>query len=297
MAIAGSPFAPLLVDLLGHASIEIAPGRPHAIAALHDQFDPGTEVFVNFLPNGDHRIVADTAARLRRTGFVPVPHVSARSIADRAMLADFLQRVVGEAGVGRILVVAGDRAKPAGPFTSSLDLLATGLFEAAGIAGIGVAGHPEGHPLVATAVLDAALNDKRDYAARAGLDFFIVTQFAFEAQPILAWLARQRAAGMTGPVRIGVAGPASLAALIKFAVRCGIGNSLRTLRLRTNMVGRLIADARPDDILHDLGLGLASEGAGAVGLHFFPFGGVEKTGAFISETLSRLYGEIARAAG
>lgn len=298
MTTAQPSFALLLVDLLTGASLEIAPGHPKAIDALHDQFDPGTEVYVNFLPNGDHGAVLDTATRLRRAGFEPVPHVSARSLADRATLADFLARLVGEAGVRRTLLVAGDRTQPAGPFASSLDLLASGLFEASGIAAVGVAGYPEGHPLVAAETLDAALLDKSNRAAAAGLDFFVVTQFAFEAAPVLAWLARMRAAGMTSPVRIGVAGPASLATLVRFAVRCGIGNSLRTLRLRTNAVGRLLADARPDELLHDVAVGLAALPAhDGVGLHFFPFGGIAKTGAFVGETLSRLYGEITRAAG
>ncbi len=293
----GAAFAPLLVDLLGRASIEIAPARPHAIEALKDQFDPGTEVYINFLPNGDHRDVVKTAAWVRRAGFMPVPHVSARSIADRATLEDYLSRVVREADVTRVLIIAGDRPKPAGPFASSLDVLATGLFEASGIRAVGVAGHPEGHPLVARDVLEQALVAKRDVAAKAGLDFFVVTQFAFEVEPIVAWLAGIRAAGISDPVRIGIAGPASLATLIKFAIRCGIGNSLRTLRMRTNMVGRLFGDTRPDDILRELAIGLATEPAKSIALHFFPFGGVDKTGVFIAETLSQLYGEITRAAG
>ena len=63
------------------------------------------------------------------------------------------------------------------------------------------------------------------------------------------------------------------------------------------MVGRLLGDSRPDDILRELAIGLAAEPADGVALHFFPFGGVEKTGVFIAETLSQLYGEITRAAG
>ena len=72
----------LLAEFLAQASIEIAPGRPQALDALREHFDPGTEVFVNFLPNGDAGAVAETAVQVRRAGFVPVPHVAARNIAD-----------------------------------------------------------------------------------------------------------------------------------------------------------------------------------------------------------------------
>ena len=292
----GVEFAPLLVELLHHASIEIAAGHPRTVDALHDQVDPGTEVFVNFMPKGDYRVVTETATRLRRAGFHPVPHVAARSLVDRAALADFLARLAGEAGVERVLLIAGDRDPPVGAFASTMDLLTTGLFEAH-VKAVGIAGHPEGHPVVAGGALDAALLAKRDCAATAGLDLFIVTQFAFEAQPILDWLVRIRGMGIAAPVQVGVAGPATVAALVKFGLRCGIGNSLRTIRMRTNLVGGLLGEAGPENLLHDLAIGLAARpDDGVAAVHFFPFGGVARTGDFIARTLARLYRDIAPAA-
>jgi methylenetetrahydrofolate reductase (NADPH) len=285
--------APILVDLLNHASIEIAAGSTRAIAALHEQFDPGTEVFVNFLPDGDHRAVAETAAGLRRSGFQPVPHIAARSLGDAQALADFLSRLAGEAAVDRVLVIAGDRDRPAGPFASSLDVIATGLLQAHGVTGVGIAAHPEGHPTVGVEALDAALAAKQKAVLEAGLDLFIVTQFCFEAEPILGWLERTRRRGIDAPVRIGVAGPASIATLAKFGMRCGIGNSLRAMRMRPNTVGRLLGRAGPEDLLADLGAGLLSHPDNRVqAVHFFPFGGVAQTGEFVARTLARLYQDI-----
>ena len=85
-----------------------------------------------------------------------------------------------------------------------MDVLRTGAFAKAGIRTIGIAAHPEDHPLVATGILDAALIEKADAIAGAGHDIFIVTQFAFEAAPILARLRRIRQAGISAPVRIGI---------------------------------------------------------------------------------------------
>lgn len=288
--------APLLVELLNHASLEIAAGNERAIAALHEQFDPGTEVFINFLPDGDYHVVAETAVRVRRAGFNPVPHIVARSIADRPALADFLSHLAGEAGVERVLLVAGDRPRPAGAFASTMDVLATGLLQGQSIKAVGVAGHPEGHPTIGGAAIDAALMAKRDAVAKAGLDLFIVTQFAFEAQPILDWLARTRLAGIDAPIRIGVAGPATVATLVKFGMRCGIGNSLRAVRMRTNTVGRLLGNSGPEDLLADLAAGLAAKPDDRVaGIHFFPFGGIAQTSDFVARTLSQLYRDIAPA--
>ena len=54
----------------------------------------------------------------------------------------------------------------------------------------------------------------------------IATQFGFEAGPVIAWADRLRAAGITLPVHIGVAGPAKLQTMLKFAMACGVGPSL-----------------------------------------------------------------------
>lgn len=295
---AESAVAPILVDLLNHASVEITAGSPRAIAALHEQFDPGTEVFVNFIPGGDWRTVAETATAVRRAGFQPVPHIAARSIAGGQELASFLARLSGEAAVDRVLIIAGDGTKPAGPYESSLDVIGTGLLEANGIRAVGVAGHPEGHPAIDNETLDRALRDKRNAVTRAGLHLFVITQFCFEAAPILVWLARIRQAGIDAPVRVGVAGPATVATLVRFGLRCGIGNSLRAVTLRPNAVGRLLGKSGPEDLLADLGAGLAAvPGHDVSGLHFFPFGGVADTGEFVARTLTRLYQDIGKASG
>ncbi len=290
---AGIAGAPLLVDLLNHASVEIAAGSAKALAAVRENFDPGTEVFVNFLPGGDWRAVAESAIALRREGFEPVPHLAARSIPDRSALAEFLARLNGEAIVRRILVIAGDNAVPRGPFASSLDVIASGVLESNGINFVGVAGHPEGHPSVGQPVLDAALRAKFEAATRAGLDLFVVTQFAFEGDPVVAWLRRIREAGIGAPVQIGLAGPASVATLIRFGMHCGIGNSLSALRSRPKAVGQLLGKTGPEDLLGELGPALAAQrDHGVTGFHFFPFGGVAETGEFVSRTLARLYSGI-----
>jgi methylenetetrahydrofolate reductase (NADPH) len=178
-----------------------------------------------------------------------------------------------------------------------IDLLASGRIAASGVSTVGIAGHPEGHPSVDAAVLDRALIAKHDAAARAGLACFIVTQFCFEAAPILAYLDRLDRLGIAAPVRVGVAAPARVATLIKFAVRCGVGDSLRTLRTQAKTVGRLIGEIGPEDVLHDLAIGLATAASDRVsGIHLYAFGGVAKAANWVEVTLSRLYNSITRRA-
>lgn len=289
-------FQQTLIGLLHEASVEVTPRA--ATPALRDLYDPGTEVFVSFLPGGDWRAVAATAAELRRQGFCPVPHVAARALAGRDDLDAFLRRLAGEAGVDRALVIAGDTERPRGAFAGALDALASGLFEAHGIRRIGLAGYPEGHPKLSDEALMTALRAKLAWAREAGVEPFVVTQFCFAATPVLDWLAATRAAGIAAPVRIGVAGPASVATLVRYALRCGIGASLRAVQTRTNMIGRLLSDAGPDDLLRELATALAAAPDPRVtGIHFFPFGGPGKTSDWIAAALTRLYAQITEAAG
>src|SRR5918994_7621891 len=117
-----------LARLLRGYSIEVTTHSRSAVDVCRAHLAPGTEVYVAFVPGETHHAVVATAARLRAAGLVPLPHVTARSVASFTQLGDFLGRLAGEAGVTRALVVAGDLEQAAGPYHSSLELLQTGLF-------------------------------------------------------------------------------------------------------------------------------------------------------------------------
>src|SRR5476649_35343 len=139
-----------LTTLLSSASVEVS-SRGHQLQELKDNFQPGIDVTITFLPGDNYRNNVDTASALRAAGFNPVPHIAAREMASVEALDDFLARLRNEAGVTRVLLIAGDVARAKGPFKSSLDVGASGLIEARGIASVSVAGHPEGHPYLDTA--------------------------------------------------------------------------------------------------------------------------------------------------
>jgi methylenetetrahydrofolate reductase (NADPH) len=261
--------------LMHRFSIEASSGDK-ALDGAAAHLEPGTDVYVNWLPTDHHHRSVAAAVQLRRAGLNPVPHVAARYLTGVTQLGDFLARLAGEAGVRQALLIGGDRDAVAGPFESSYDLLASDLFQKHGITTLGIAGYPEGNPRISSAALDAALRAKADYAKRNGLSAYVVTQFCFEAAPILAWVARMRAAGIDLPIRIGLAGPAGLATLMKFALRCGVGNSIKALSLRGPAIARLLTEAGPDRVIGDLAAA-HDPALGIAGLHFFCFGGLTRT--------------------
>ena len=278
-----------LASLLSRASIEVT-ARDAAIAQdLQRDFARGIDVHVTFLPDDDYRRVEETCGRLREAGFNPVPHLTARNFVSRDAFDAHLGRLADRAGVTRVLVIAGDVDRPRGPFATSLDLFETNLLRKHGIVSVLLAGHPEGHPAVSHETMSAALADKIAFAHAAGLDVQIVTQFGFDATAILNWLVRIRGLGIDAPVRIGVAGPASTASLVKFAVRCGVGNSIRALQTRGATLGKLMGETRPDALLQALVAGWVDARVGVIsGIHLYMFGGSARTAKWLSTFIADL---------
>jgi methylenetetrahydrofolate reductase (NADPH) len=267
-------------QLAAAASIEVSPRDELAGERLRDLFPQGTRVFVNYPASVTHHDIVAACARLRRAGFLPVPHVAARRLASYTQAADFLRRAAADAAIDEVLLIGGDADPPVGPFGDALALLQSDLLERHGVRRVGVAGYPEGHPLIARRTLDAALRDKLTLARERGLAVETVTQFGFEPLPILRWVSAFRREVADCPVRIGVAGPASVATLAKFAVRCGIGASLRALARDHAAFARVLVEATPDRLIVALAAG-EDPAAPLANLHFFTFGGVRRTSEWL----------------
>ena len=232
----------------------------------------GTRVYVSALPGRPAEEAISAAIRLRAAGLEPVPHVAVRNFASIDALDDFLARLNGEAGVRRALVIAGDRTEY-GPFRRALDAIDSGILRRRGIRAIGVAGYPEGHPRIGVDELDRALAEKIAAAEAMGLAVEIVTQFGFDARAILDYVARLRAFGIEHPLRIGLAGPTSLSALLRYAGRCGVRASAQALARRSGLLRQMFSLTVPDDLVR----ALADAAPANVSAHFFSFGGLPAT--------------------
>jgi methylenetetrahydrofolate reductase (NADPH) len=270
-----------IIGFIAGFTAETTPGAAAKIADYREHLRPGTTVFITFLPGSDFADTVAVAKRLKDEGFVPVPHFAARSIRDHATFETNLKRCVEEAGVEHALAIGGAVDEPVGDFTSSMELLETGLFDRYGIKTIGVAGHPEGSPDIPEREVERALAWKNDFARRTGAELYIITQFCFEAAPIIAWDKALQAAGNKLPIRIGVPGPATIKTLLAHAQACGIGNSMRFLKRQALNVTKLMTVSAPDRLVAELAAYQANDpGCGITGVHMYPLGGLRRTAAW-----------------
>jgi len=259
-------------------TLETTPGQAAKIESYDGVLRQGTTVAVTFLPGSDYRETIKTAARLRSEGFVPAPHFAARSIASAAEFDDFVARCAGEAGVDHVVTLAGGVDNPVGPYDSSMALLETGIFDKHGINTVGVAGHPEGSPDITEELLREALQWKNALAERSGADFYIATQFVFEAEPVIAWDKAIQAEGNRLPVHIGVPGLATIKTLLAHAKACGVGPSMRFLSRQALNVAKLMTVSAPDKLVTALAHYKATDpDCGISHVHMYPLGGFKKT--------------------
>jgi len=280
--------SPEMEALLAGYSIEVMPRTAAKIDDFREHLPAGTRVYIAHIDGTEIDDMVATAKRLRDEGFEPMPHFPARSIAGPATLADWIKRYQAEAGVKQGLILAGGIGTPRGEYHSSMQLLESGFFDDAGFTHLHVAGHPEGNkdidPDGGEAEVMAALKWKQDFANRSDADFAIATQFAFEAGPVVDWAERLSAAGIDMPVHLGIAGPAKLQTLIKFAIACGVGNSLGVLQKRAKDVSKLLLPFEPTDILTELAaLKAQGRAANIEKIHFFPLGGIKTNAAWASD--------------
>ena len=253
------------------ASFEATRLAPGDIEALRAGVAPKTPIYVGAVPARPLADQIDTATRLAAAGFEPIPHIAARGFASGTALDRHLGQLADDAGVGRVLVIGGDFAAPVGPFHAAIEIIDSGLLQARGVTEVGIAGYPDGHPRLAAIELDRALVAKVEAAAATGLAVHIVTQFGFSAPAILNWIARLRDQGIDLPVRIGLAGPATLTGLLRYARICGVTASAQGLVRHTGLAKHLFGMVTPDTVLRPL-----AEAAelGDVAPHIFSFGGL-----------------------
>lgn len=272
-----------LQALVSGFSIETTPATAVRVESFEALLPAGTKVNVTFLPGTGYLDTVATAARLRKEGMVPVPHIAARSIADASALESYLKRLQSEAAVDEALVIGGGVSKPVGSFHSSVQLLHTGLFDKYGIRRIGIAGHPEGTPDIPPSEVEQALQQKKAYAEATGTEMYLVTQFCFEAAPVVRWIEWLHSIGIHMPVSIGVPGPASIKTLLRFAQECGIGPSMRVITRQAKNVAKLLTIQTPDALLVALAQFQSIDAERQLQrIHLYPFGGFAKTCAWFS---------------
>jgi methylenetetrahydrofolate reductase (NADPH) len=266
-------------------SIEVMPRTAEKVESFRAILPKGTRVYIAHIDGTPIADMVATAKRLAGEGFDVMPHFPARIIPDRATLADWVARYRGEAGVKQGLLLGGGVNTPAGDYNSSMQLLESGLF--GDFERLHVAGHPEGNKDIdkdgGDAIVLQALKWKQAFSENSDAKMAVATQFCFEAAPVIAWADRLAAEGISLPIHIGVAGPAKLQTLIKFAIACGVGASLRVLQKRAMDVTKLLMPYEPTEFVADLAAHKAKNpNFGIEQVHFFPLGGITSNATWVT---------------
>lgn len=277
-----------LGDMIAGWSIEVMPRTAAKIEDFRAILPEGTRVYVAHIDGTPIDEMVATAKRLNEEGFPVMPHLPARSIKDKAELTEWLKRYREEANVTQALLLGGGNATPTGTLTSSIDMIETGLFDKAGFTRLHIAGHPEGNKDIdgdgSSKLVDQALLWKQDFASRTDAEVAIATQFAFDAKSVTDWAERIQAMGVTIPVHVGVAGPTKLQTLIKFAIACGVGPSLKVLQKRAMDLSKLLVPYEPTEVIAGLADYKAANPNSLIDqIHVFPLGGINPSAEWMNK--------------
>lgn len=273
--------------LLDDFSLEMTGKDVARLEEAGDTIPPGTRINITFLAGEDTATRLTAARAVKRLGFVPVPHISARRLPSRSALEEFLAGLAADGTGDNVFVVGGDPARPEGPYPDALAVLRTGLLRRHGVRHVGITGYPEGHPGIAGPDLWSALTDKAAAIGAERFDGDVITQFGFDAEPVLDWLETLRARDVHLPVRVGVPGPAGVRRLLGYATRFGVGTSASVARKYGFSLTNLMGTTGPDRFLHALARDYDPARHGTVKVHFYTFGGLRSTAEWINRFRQR----------
>ena len=279
----------LVKNFIEGFSIEVVPNSAAKVESFAEILPSGTRVYIAHLSEKeDIKTMVATAKRINEEGFSVMPHIPARIIKNKAMLAEWISMYKNEANVDQALLLAGGSSDVLGDFDSSIQLIETGLFDQAGFKRLHVAGHPEGSkdidPDGGSKNVSSALSWKQEFSKRTDAQMAIATQFCFDADAVSQWATNIKNNGIDIPIHIGIAGPAKLQTLLRFSIECGIGPSMKVLTKRAKDITKLLLPYKPTEILKGLAEHKKQDPELNIEqVHFFPIGGIKQTADFIKE--------------
>lgn len=274
------------VNLLDDISIELLPEQAAGFDLQRSGLPRGSLVFVTHIGGKPLHLQVTAAKLLRSYGAEPVCHLGARNFASVDEYARHLAEL-GEAGVRTVLMIGGNSSAGRPAMHCASEMLSHPVVRQSGIKRVFFAGHPEGHASIPAETLRMVIKEKVALARDLGLEPALVTQFAFDGGVMTAWAGNVRRDGVDVPIRFGVAGVTSMAKLIKFAVLCGVGASLKGLKAQGGSILKAMREQDPSEVIEGLETGVRSHSLGQVGLHFFPFGGWERTTEWLADEQRR----------
>lgn len=255
--------AGVLSGALVHPRFELMPVKGAEEQAVH--LPGGAKVTVTCSPTRGLESTLLLVEELSEMGFRAVPHISARLVLDEAHLEKIMRRLEAS-GTREIFVIGGDVKEPTGAFPGAFDLLSAMSELGHGFEEVGVAGYPEGHPVISDRVLRQALLDKRRYAT------YVVTQMCFDPDAVLNWVSSIRQQGIALPVYVGLPGVVAWRKLLRISLKIGVGNSTRFLTKNASLLKTLFKPTyNPDDLVKELAPYISDRDYDIRGFHFYTF--------------------------
>lgn len=266
-------------NLISSASIEITITSSKKVGSFSDILPSNSTVFIAHLPDQPFSETINTAIRLHQENMKPVPHIGARNILSHQELEEGLNRLFNETDCSEFLLIGGSSPEQCGPFSSSMDVLNSGLLAKDNLS-IFFAGHPESSPDISDQEIERVIIEKnRLVLDNPSMNFSFATQFCFDFSAISTWLDFLDSLDNQIPVVIGIPGIASIGSLYKHAKACGIGNSIRFIAKKAKSLTMLTSQQNPNKIIFDIASYLCSDNkynTAINGIHIYPFGGIQK---------------------
>ena len=216
----------------------------------------------------DHSV--DVACRMRAKGHAVIVHLAARMVRDAEHLDALLARMAA-GGVADVFLIGGDGAKPLGSYMSAMDLLPELRAHELAPRTIGVAGYPEGHPLIDETRLDAVLAEKVPLAD------YMTSQMCFDPSALVRWLERTRERGVSLPLYAGLPGVVDRKRLLEISLRVGVGASVSFIRKQRGLTRLFERGNDHAARLHAAVAPLVGGELGIAGLHFYTFNRLVET--------------------
>jgi methylenetetrahydrofolate reductase (NADH) len=210
----------------------------------------------------DHSVAV--AARLRALGHAVTVHIAARMVRDREHL-DRLLAAIADAGADDLFLIGGDADPQLGAYASAVELAPLIDDHPRRPRLLGIAGYPEGHPLISDALLAEALALKSPHAD------YLATQMCFDAGALRRWIERARERGIELPVMLGMPGDVSPHKLLELSVRIGVGPSLKFLRKQRGLRNLISRRSTADRLYEVVAPMLEDPELHVAGIHFFTF--------------------------
>jgi methylenetetrahydrofolate reductase (NADPH) len=256
-------------------SMEILPNNIAEVSLIPEFIN---DIYITMIPGATCWETIEAAQQIQAVGKQAVPHIAARSFTGAEDLEECLSGLQST-GIERALLIGGGHSEPAGKISCVMDMLKTGLFAKYGINAFDFAGHPEGNPDDPNSALH--MLEKLRWAEEQGASARIVTQWSLDTECTNAWISGLREKGVNNPIHLGIPGPSTLKTLMRFAKVCGVKASTTVLRKQGLNLSKLMFVNKPDKIIEEL--------RGYDQLHLFPFGGIERSSAWLTEWQTKSY--------